>query len=250
MSSFRYVCKGGDLLGLIVIVMIVWLIWEFIFYGTHKRPLTENEIRRLGKKRRRKYIRRNYLFSAKNVAVNKDFKSSLNANGRLYRLDEELSDAPSLIAVLLKGKKHEWLIHAIEKDAKITHIWANKGNNNRSVGDGLGLIGLIKICKDVGGYSILSFHNHPNPNPDRYNCLVPSKTDKKSAAYYSEQLSGEGINYFDFVCERGRFLMYHKNVSPLFCPDTARVENIAKENEITKKQNYKLHRELGLLFRT
>lgn len=236
-------------MGIIIAGLIAWLAWELVFYFTHNGPLTEKEIKQLANKRKRKYIKQKYVFTAKEVGVNQKFKSSLKPTGRFYKVDEALSEIPSLIGALLKSKKHEWIVHAIEQNARIIYLWANKGWDNQSASDYLGLDALVTICKEVGGHSILMFHNHPNSDPQRYNCLLPSDTDKRTATKYGEQMSSAGINHFAFVCERGRFLIYYKNISPLFYPDVANIENIVKENGVSKNQNYKLHRELGLLIR-
>lgn len=42
----------------------------------------------------------------------------MNPNGEIYLLDEKLEEFPSIAAGLLKYKKHEWRLTALEKDRK------------------------------------------------------------------------------------------------------------------------------------
>ena len=234
---------------LIIIAIIAWIIGEAIFYFTHQQPLTEYEIKQLANKRKFGYVRTKYKFTSMAVSVNPDFKRSLNPNGQFYKVCVALPETPSLIAALLKSKKHEWIVHAIEKNGEIICLWANKGINNKSVRNYLGLDSLIKVCKGLEGECVLEFHNHPNSNPQLYNNLFESEQDKISANEYGKSLSTNGINFLAFVCERGRFRKYYMSISPMFYPDVAKIENIVKENGISKHLNYKLHRELGLIFR-
>jgi len=232
-----------------LILVIGWIGIEIIFYIKHKRPLTEAEIQSLANKRKHKYVKQKYNFQLRLVSVNQVFKSSLNPKGQLYHINENLENFPSLVGALLKGKKHEWTLKAVVKEERIICFYTNKGHDNQSVYCFLSIDELITMCKKEGGCTILAFHNHPNSNPNLYNCLLASKQDLISANYYGNEFSNAGINYLAFVCERGRFLRYYMKISPSYYPQNARIGNIAKENGLSNNRNYHLHRELGLLFR-
>lgn len=230
----------------VVCLGLLWSLIELLFYYTHKKPLKDNQIKLLSEKRKKRYVKKTYSFILKPVKVNLDFKSSMKAKGEFYKLDNDLAEFPSLIAQLLKGKKHEWVILAIEKDKRIIGMWANKGNDGTSVSFKCELKDMIEFSKQEKANTILRYHNHPNSNPQRYNYLFPSKQDKISANWCSSETIAKGINWIDFICERGKFIKYAQYISNEYYPDIAKIENIQKENNISKKQNYKLHRELGL----
>ena len=232
-----------------VVWMVVWGIFELIFYHTHLSPLTEQEIQSLANKRKRDYVIKTYNFITCECNIDMDFKSSMNPKGQLYRTDKDMKTFPSIVSALLKGKKHEWIVKAIVKDEIVTCFYTNKGDGNLSVSCNLSIQEITSLCKRENGNTIMAFHNHPNSNPNQYTCLLASEQDMISAKYYSDYLSDNGINYVDFVCERGRFIKYYTRIAPTFYPINAKIENIKKENGLSNKQNYKLHRELGLLFR-
>ena len=98
-----------------------------VFIVSHLRPLRENEINVLSEKRRNKGIIKYFSFDIQEYSVNKNFKKSMNPNGKFYQISEDLYTFPSLSAGLLKYKKHEWIIISFEKDRKISLIWLNKG---------------------------------------------------------------------------------------------------------------------------
>ena len=217
--------------------LAVWLIIEIIFFATHTRPLNEKEILKLSQKRTRKYIKRNYSFQNVNITVNKQFKSSLNPKGRWYNTQEKLSSFPSYIAALLKGKKHEWVVLAIEKDGTVYGFYANKGYDNSSVSFNCDLEYIMDKCKQHQCSTIMRFHNHPNENPHYQTCLLASEQDKSSAIWCSTQVT-HSYNWLDFVCERGNFIKFYEKYSPSYTPQKAALEYIAKNNNLSKFQNY------------
>jgi len=103
---------------ILVLASIFGLI-GLIFVFTHLRPLTEDEVKQLGTKRRGKQIRGYFSFAAVGFNVDKEFKKQMNPNGTFYRINEGLFEFPSIAAALLKYKKHEWIIIAFEKHKKI-----------------------------------------------------------------------------------------------------------------------------------
>lgn len=224
---------------IIAIALMIWGIIELLFYITHRRPLSEIEIKKLSLKRTKKYIRRNYHFEKYNIAVDKRFKSSMNKLGKLYSIRESLHAFLSLAAALLKSKKHEWVLLAIEKENIVTYLWMNKGDDNKSVAFSCSLNEIISLCKLENAYSIMRFHNHPNGS------LSASNQDYTSAKTCSERVNSCGLNWLDFICVAGNFVLYSKDISNTFCPSVASIEVISKENGISPKIDYKLQRELG-----
>ena len=100
-----------------------------------------------------------------------------------------------------------------------------------------------------GCSTIMRFHNHPNSSPNTQTCFLASEQDKISAKEMSVIATSKGINWIDFVCERGNYLMFFKQFSDQFYPEYAKTSNISKENSVSSNANYRLHRELGLFFR-
>jgi len=233
----------------ILIVIILWVLYSFIFYLTHRRPLSKNEIERLSSKRKKRYILTHYTFREKTTIIDKKFKSSMKVSGKLYKTEHQLSGFPAYIAHLLKGKKHEWVILAIEGDSIIKYMWMNKGHNNMCVGFNCELEMIIDLCKENQCYTIMRFHNHPNSNPNRQTCFLASEQDKISSKYLSEISNQYGLNWLDFVCERGNYLKYFSSFSDEFIPKEARIEVIENQNNQSPSANYRLHRELGVIFR-
>lgn len=228
----------------LVLIAFLWLLLEFIYFLFHLKPLNNNEIQKLSQKRKEKYIKQNYNFTVYNISVNKSFKSSMKPSGKWYDTQENLSRFPSLVAALLKGKKHEWIVIAIEKDGIVYGFYANKGTNNSTVSFNCSLDFIMSKCEVYNCSTIMCFHNHPNDNPHYQNCLISSHQDLISAQYCANYVRKK-YNWIDFVCERGRFIKYYEAYSPSFLPANAKIDYIITQNNISKFKNYKLHRELG-----
>jgi len=229
----------------VLFFLFIWILVECVFFFRHQEPLNENELLQLSKKRTREYIKKYYQFNKVTVTVNKQFKASLNPEGKWYTTEMELSLFPSYIAALLKGKKHEWVVLAIEKDGVVCGFYANKGRDKSSVSFNCSLTEVMRKCELQDCSTILRFHNHPNGNPNHETHLLPSKQDKMSAKSCAERVI-HSYNWLDFVCERGNFIKYFEQYSPAFSPKAAQIEQIRLENNISKFRNYVLHRELGL----
>lgn len=173
---------------LILVLVIIFALICILFVFTHLRPLNEDEVKQLGTKRRGKQIRRYFLFAAGKFNVDKDFKKRMNPNGTFYGINEGLFEFPSIAAALLKYKKHEWIIVAFEKQNKIHSIWLNKGIDRSSVSLYLSIENIANIAMRENYTSILIFHNHPNTNPNYYDCRRPSNKDFESANEFAHVL--------------------------------------------------------------
>jgi len=89
--------------------------------------------------------------------------------------------------------------------------------------------------------SILTFHNHPNPNPQNYSMTKPSKRDLSTAKYRSERCNMNGINLLSFVCERGRHYRYILSSADGFFPLSRFMTNINESNGQSRMKNFELH---------
>ena len=94
---------------------------------THLWPLTFEEVRKLGTKRRDREIGIYFSFNKRERSVDTDFKKRMKPTGKFYKINDALTQFPSIAAALLKYKKHEWCITAFEKDKNVFLMWVNKG---------------------------------------------------------------------------------------------------------------------------
>jgi len=224
-------------LALVSILLLVSL----IFVVTHLRPLTKEETKSLGSKRRKRQIRVYFSFESREFTANKEFKKRMNPNGTFYRMSESVSRFPAVAAALLKYKKHEWIIVAFEKDNKVELIWLNKGFDRSSVSSYLSMENTTKTAEQENQKSVLIFHNHPNINPNYYDCKKPSEKDITSANELAQVLNPKGINLLEFVCERGRHYEYFLSPADTFLPLLEFIEVIDKVNGQSKYKNLSLH---------
>lgn len=152
-----------------VILAVVLLIG---FIATHLQPLSNVQVLALANKRRRKHVNAYFAFVSGEVAVNPEVKSRLKPTGSFYEMSEPLTKWPGLAAGLLKYKKHEWIMIALERQQEIILLWVNKGDNNTSVNLLASIDDLVSRAKARDCTSILAFHNHPNSNPRLFNCTI------------------------------------------------------------------------------
>ena len=230
---------------IVLLVLSIWILIECVFFIRHRNPLNENELSQLSIKRTKKYIKQHYQFNQVAVSVDKHFKSSLRPQGKWYQVEISLASFPSYVSMLLKGKKHEWVVIAIEGDGVVHGFYANKGQDKSSVSFSCDLRDIMQLCKAQDCSTIMRFHNHPNRNPNYETHLLASKQDMRSAQWCSNQVI-HSYNWLDFVCERGRFIKFYEQYSPSFSPGNAQIEQIRAENNVSEFGNYILHRELGL----
>jgi hypothetical protein len=213
-----------------------------IFLLTHLRPLNTEEIEHLGNKRRGRQIRNYFSFNNLTSEINDEFKKKMNPNGALYHSEDiSLFDFPSKASALLKYKKHEWIIIAFEKHEIIKLLWLNKGSDRSGVYANLSKEMIVDIAKKDNYISVLIFHNHPNSNPQYYDCSSPSNQDLESADEYAQLFNKQGINLIEFICERGRHYEYYISPSSIFLPLVGFVTDIEKSNAVSKLKNLALH---------
>ncbi len=214
-----------------------------LFVANHLRPLSVDEIETLSNKRRFKAIFKYFVFDPHEYSVDKAFKKRMNPNGNFYAINEDLHSFPSIAAGLLKYKKHEWIIISFEKDRKVPLIWLNKGFDRSGVSPYLSVNELDGIARRDGYTTVMIFHNHPNSNPNHFDCSKPSSQDLKSASEFSTALNGNGINLLEFICERGNHHRYASEYSDTFLPVSGYIEEVRRQNGNTRMMNFSLHLE-------
>lgn len=166
----------------------------------------------------------------------------MNPNGALYHSEDiSLFEFPSHASALLKYKKHEWIILAFEKNEIVDLIWLNKGSDRSGVSAYLSKEMIVDIANKDNYLSVLIFHNHPNSNPQYYDCSNPSNQDLESADEYGQTFNEQGINLIEFICERGHHYEYYISPSSKFIPLVGFVTDIEKSNGVSKLKNLGLH---------
>ena len=224
----------------ILLFPIIFLLLA-LFIFTHLHPLTNNNIKKLAKKRRNKKIQSYFKFNNDEYEVDKSFKKKMDPKGRFYIISENLNEFPCVGAALLKYKKHEWIIIAFERNQIIDKIWTNKGFDRENVGPVIEN-SIINDTAISGNYqSVLILHNHPNPDPSICTTRIPSKMDKETAQTLSSELNSSGVNLIEFVCERGLAHEYWRSISDSFMPMESFEDDIQKVNGKSKWSNLCLH---------
>lgn len=230
-----------QLIDMIINLLFIICLALLLFILTHLRPLNDKEINDLATKRRKKDIRQYFNFSRQELSPDLTFKREMNPKGEFYNVSEELYLFPSVVASLLKYKKHEWVIIGFEKDRKIDLLWLNKGKDNLSVRSLLDADDICKIAIDRQYKSVLKFHNHPNSNPNYYDCSEPSEQDLYNADYLAKKLNKAGINLITFVCERGMHYEYGFYPADTFLPLNDYLKEISTVNGCSIFKNLQLH---------
>ncbi len=215
----------------------------FVFYFTHRKPLTYEQVVSLARRRAKAYASKNYKFSKARIASNPAFKTHMDITGRWYTINEPLSTFPSLVADLLKGKHHEWVIIALEKNGIVYKMWTNKGTDNQSVSFNCDLNDIIQRSIQENGCSVLRFHNHPNPDPSKYTTLLASELDFSSAKACSEIVCNSGLNWFDFVCAQGNYILFYSKISDSFRIHGSTESDLVDLCGITPRMDYHLQKE-------
>jgi hypothetical protein len=220
-------------------VAILILVTAFLlsFLIVHTRPLSEDEVQELASKRRNRAINNYFRWSRHFTTVNGDFKSRMRGSGAVHFVEERIEILPSMVAALLKGKKHEWILFAFVRGQSSVSIYFNKGPDRTAVSSRLSGQEFDRLIREARADTVLCFHNHPNA------VLLPSEADLKSARLLASKLKGENLNLFEFVCGRGMFHEYHRSVADSFLPVAGFRQKLAQENGQARLLNLALHLE-------
>lgn len=233
-----------DILLVILSVVILSLTYNVLFWFTHREPLTNQQVERLSQGRKNKYINNHFQFTHEFRGVNPEYRASLDREGRWDRIDIPLKDIISLLAQLLRYKRHEWSVWCLTDEFNAKLLWANKGDDNMSCY----FKGYITpdFVFSNNCHTIIHIHNHPQ-TATFHAALAPSQTDKNTLAAQIEKWSKYGINFIDAVCTRGSFVIFGYSFAPDYYPPGSFSEEIKTENGISKQKNYRLHLELRKL---
>lgn len=232
----------------LIYFLLTVLVLSILFVVTHLKPLTEFQIKKLARKRRKRTTRKYFRYFTMEYLPNLDFKKSMSSIGNFYPVNYRLYDAPSIIASLLKYKKHEWIVVAFEKNKIVDKLWLNKGLDKYGVGLNIPLEIILNMALAGTYSSVIICHNHPNPNPRKYSNTLPSKKDKESAKEWGEYFNIQGVNLIEFVCERGKPYRYFKSYSEAFLPVAIFSEKILMINGKSRWSNLRLHIERFFTF--
>ena len=223
----------------VVLVLLIAVLGAFI--ATHLQPMTDVQVRDLALKRRQNQVHAYFAFIRGEVSVNPDVKSRLKPTGTYYEMSEPLTKWPGLAAGLLKYKKHEWIMIALERQEEVILLWVNKGANNTSVNLLVPITELISRARANGCTSILACHNHPNSNPRLFNCTNPGQTDVNTSVNWSSLAKAAGLNLVEFICERGNYYEYCRSITDVFHPVTQFIAEINATNGSSWSKNLGLH---------
>jgi len=130
---------------------------------------------------------------------------------------------------------------AFERNKEISRIWLNKGTNRSSVTSYQSPENIARLAYGGRTTSILTFHNHPNPDPNHLDCTKPSDQDITTARILSSILNKRGINLISFVCERGIPYQYFLLPANSFLPLLEFLGVINEVNGQSRSTNLKLH---------
>jgi hypothetical protein len=222
-------------------LLIALLFFIVIFILFHLRSLSEDEINELGEKKRKKGIEKYYTYDPVQYIGNREAKKSMPPYGGFFPVDWSFNIAPSIIASLLKSKKHEWVVIAFEKDRSVQYLWMNKGPDKTSVGIGVSIDRVLEICQQSAYKSILVLHNHINSRPNLYNTGIPSNMDLETANEWAIKLNNSGISLVEYICERGIPHRYFLRVAETFLPLANYLIEIKQENGKSWSDNLSLH---------
>lgn len=221
--------------------LIIFVLAFAALIAFYSQPLNQNQVIKLAIKRRNIKIKKYFTFHGKTIPDIGFYKQLMKAYGDYAPAEVYLSDFPDLAAGMLKYRKHEWVIVAFEKEHWIDIFWANKGEDRSSVNVMLSPEIISNVANQYNYSTVLIFHNHPNANPQYFDCTKPSTTDIDSAKNYANVLNRAGINLLEFICERGSFYPYYMSISDSFLPVSNFIKTINSQNNTSHFKNLVLN---------
>lgn len=228
----------------LILLFAFFIAKEIIFWCTHRRPLSDEEVKSLSEARRCVEINKIFQFTHNQVKVNPTFRSSLDREGRWDKIDVELNQTPALITEMLRYKRHEWSIWCLTNEQKCKFLWANKGDDNESCYFKGSIPGLISLATHSDCNTVIHFHNHPHTADRTWNLLSPSDQDMRTLKAMSETFENGGLNYISALCSQGKYIIYGSMFYSGYYPPGTSMNEVRKENDVSEKQNYRLHKEL------
>jgi hypothetical protein len=227
----------NNIVFIIAVLFVFWFLWNC-------RRLPDEEAETIARKKRLAVIEQHYGFpSGPSYADYRSFKRIMKADGNLYEMDILTADFPKEGAAILKHKKHEWIMYAFCRGKKVVSVWMNKGPDRTQVWSLIPIETLYRIAGEIGADTVISMHNHPNPDPGRYSSCMPSEADGSNAISRGMFFNQQNINFLAFVAERGLHYQYACWVTDGFFP----LEDIRSEIDDRRRRfspaNLRLRRE-------
>lgn len=233
------------LIGLAWIYLGLFMVCKRIYsVKTYSYHLTDEEYKLLSNKKTTEYFNNLYSFdreSTTGLRMPKENKSFMEADGKYYEMNRDVDLFGAWVPLLLKDKKHEWIVIALEKDEKIIGMWLNKGSPEM-VYPFLSVESLIDKCKEQSARALICFHNHPN------SYAIASAQDVRSARLCAEKATANGVHWIDCVCAAGACKKYFEQFSPEQVPEKFLPEQLKvlySNSRKPKITNYLLHKQMG-----
>lgn len=240
--------EGTSLLGVVVafgvILALVVLPFTIDVY-LRRHPLSDDEVRRLARKRRRNRALSIFGFTAAPQRVASAEKKAMRSRGEFVDCDLHWREMPSRVAALLKFKKHEWVAIAFVRSLRVRLLWWNKGPDGTQVWPFLPDEEVKRILRRHNCDAVATLHNHPNPNPSRYRLNAPSQNDLLWADHWRQMLAQEDVSVLKFVCERGVPYLYFASFADSALSLAPIIGEITAENDLGAFRNYGLRVELA-----
>lgn len=161
---------------------------------------------------------------------------------RLTEWNGPVTKFPGAAASLLKFKRHEWLMVGLVKGTTVESVWIDKGADKHGVGCSIGIAGLAKKAAELGCDTLISIHNHPNPNSRKYTTLTPSKQDYVCAQEWIGVLKAYDIGLVELICDSGVVREYFRE-API--PDETYKELMGKAKQLATSSKGRAGLRLG-----
>ena len=226
-----------------LISILIYLIYEFIFWKTHQRPLSKEEVFKLSNIRKVRYINEHFKFSRNTYNINPNYRSCLNKSGRWDNISIPNHNILSFLTALLKYKRHEWWVYLLADDNTGRLVWANKGPNNESCYFTGNILTVLNLAKKHNCHTVIHIHNHPHTLERYWNLLSPSDTDLETSKKLKDFCNSHNLNFINAVCSQGSFLIYDYCFDSFF-PKGSSQSEIFSENNLSPRNNYILHKEI------
>ena len=244
LDLFLLIFKGAKpgVIALAALVMVV-LIACIVFRKTHQKPLSYEQIIKLSRRYADEYVKKNYRFTASAKTNTPLFGSIVRENRTWYSLEEPLNTFPANVATLLRNEELEWAVTAIEKEGVVKALWLDRDAVNSNTFLRCNANRIVEKCQQIGGYTIFRFHNHPAQEADNPSAIAPTELETSFAQECSEIACRNGINWYDFICSKGRFKLYYSQIADSFEVEGKDVSSIIDKIDIVPEMDYKMQKE-------
>ena len=240
-----YLWNGVKICAPIVLIAVgAAVLAKVLFFCTHRKPLTLEQIRMLARYKAVNYFKKKYVFKKGYSIEDHAFVTKLDKADNWYDINEPISVFPKKVASYLIGKPHNFTVLAIERDGIVRKMRIDRGSDNSGISFRCDIYDVIRTCKNISGYSVLRFHNHSASEYSKQQGLKAGQNDMISAGSCAEMVGSIGKNWFDFVCSGGDFTNFYSRISEAFEVKGETVSDIIDKCGICPMMDYKLQKEL------